>query len=215
MQQNLNTLYLSLYISTKKTLLFVSSRSHLNYFSLSKKMSSTNRKKLVLNTMSVNLGCNCRKLKLSSIFNPKPKSSSKTPKYQKHHNLSYSSSTNSSTTTWDKIGNSHEYKTYYQTNSTFSPYTTTPSSTSSGWVGPKSVAVEKESDDPYLDFRQSMMQMIVENEIYSKGELKELLNCFLQLNSPSLHGVIIRVFTEIWNGFLFSGKLNYSSHGFY
>ncbi|XP_074311838.1 transcription repressor OFP6-like [Silene latifolia] len=168
---------------------------------------SSSKKKLFLNTVSVNLGCNCRRPKLSSVFTPKPKSS-KPPKYQKHHNLSYSSSTNSSattTTTWDKIGNSSSY----------SPLSHPSSVDGFGRVGPRSVAVEKESNDPYVDFRQSMLQMIVENEIYSKGELKELLNCFLQLNPPSLHGVIIRVFTEIWNGFFFSGKCNYSSPGFY
>lgn len=66
------------------------------------------------------------------------------------------------------------------------------------------MAVEKDSDDPYLDFRQSMLQMILENEIYSKDDLKELLNCFLQLNSPYYHGIIVRAFTEIWNG-VFSG----------
>lgn len=62
------------------------------------------------------------------------------------------------------------------------------------------MAVEKDSDDPYLDFRRSMLQMILENEIYSKDGLRELLNCFLQLNSPQHHGVIVRAFTDIWNG---------------
>ncbi|KAF3442718.1 hypothetical protein FNV43_RR16635 [Rhamnella rubrinervis] len=64
----------------------------------------------------------------------------------------------------------------------------------------ESVAVEKDSDDPYLDFRHSMLQMILENEIYSKDDLRQLLNCFLQLNSPCHHGIIVRAFTEIWNG---------------
>ena len=69
-----------------------------------------------------------------------------------------------------------------------------------GRVGGEGLAVEKDSDDPYLDFRHSMLQMILENEIYSKEDLRELLNCFLQLNSPYHHGVIVRAFTEIWNG---------------
>ena len=47
-----------------------------------------------------------------------------------------------------------------------------------------SVAVEKDSDDPYLDFRHSMLQMILEKQIYSKDDLRQLLDCFLQLNSP-------------------------------
>nr|GMD87124.1 transcription repressor OFP6-like [Ipomoea batatas] len=64
-----------------------------------------------------------------------------------------------------------------------------------GRIGGESVAVEKDSDDPYLDFRHSMLQMILEKNIYSKDDLKELLNCFLQLNSPYYHGVIVRAFT--------------------
>ncbi|GAB2300744.1 hypothetical protein Dimus_034781 [Dionaea muscipula] len=170
--------------------------------------------KQLLKTVSVRLGCSCRRPKLSSVFSPKPKS--KLPKYHQRHqhhqhqhpvSYYYSSSTSSSAQT---------------TSSFFSPFIDYPSSSSSDVVqqglqdpyyvdggfgrevGNKTVAVEKESEDPYLDFRQSMLQMIVENGIYSKDELKELLNCFLQLNSASLHGVIIRVFTEIWNGFFFS-----------
>ncbi|XP_043693223.1 transcription repressor OFP8-like [Telopea speciosissima] len=64
----------------------------------------------------------------------------------------------------------------------------------------ESVAVVKDSDDPYLDFRQSMLQMILEKEIYSKEDLRDLLDCFLQLNSPYHHEIIVRAFSEIWNG---------------
>ncbi|XP_021760964.1 transcription repressor OFP6-like [Chenopodium quinoa] len=191
---------------------------------------SSNKRKVLLNTVSVNLGCYCRKPKLSSIFSPKPKS--KTPKYQKYQNYSYSSSTSSTNTTWDKttrnFSSSSPYECYYPTinSTTFSPYvdTTTSSSSSSqpsssvdgfGRVGTKSMAVEKDSTDPYLDFRQSMLQMIMENQIYTKNDLKELLNCFLQLNSPSLHGTIIRVFTEIWNSFFFNGRPDHSSPRFF
>ncbi|CAO2823997.1 unnamed protein product [Amaranthus hypochondriacus] len=84
-----------------------------------------------------------------------------------------------------------------------------------GRAGPKSIAIEKDSSDPYVDFRQSMLQMIVENEIYTKNDLKQLLNCFLQLNSPSLHGIIIRVFTEIWNTFFFSKRAEFAPPRFY
>ncbi|GFQ05752.1 transcription repressor ofp6 [Phtheirospermum japonicum] len=63
-----------------------------------------------------------------------------------------------------------------------------------------SLAVVKDSDDPYQDFRQSMLQMIFEKEIYSRNDLQQLLDCFLQLNSPPHHATIIRAFMEIWNG---------------
>ncbi|XP_006292926.2 transcription repressor OFP6 [Capsella rubella] len=71
----------------------------------------------------------------------------------------------------------------------------TPSSTP---LATAAVAVEKDSDDPYLDFRQSMLQMILENQIYTKDELRELLQCFLSINSHNHHGIIVRAFSEIW-----------------
>lgn len=62
-----------------------------------------------------------------------------------------------------------------------------------------SVAMAKESEDPYEDFKRSMLQMVFEKEIHSKRDLRELLNCFLQLNSPAHHDVISRAFAEVWN----------------
>ncbi|KAJ6986135.1 hypothetical protein NC653_023903 [Populus alba x Populus x berolinensis] len=44
-----------------------------------------------------------------------------------------------------------------------------------------------------------MLQMVVEKNIYSRNDLEELLNCFLELNSPCHHSVIVQAFTEIWN----------------
>ncbi|KAM3303181.1 transcription repressor OFP6 [Capsicum chacoense] len=62
-----------------------------------------------------------------------------------------------------------------------------------------SVAIVKDSNDPYEDFRRSMIQMIMEKEIYKYDDLNELLNCFLELNSPSHHDVIVKAFMEIWD----------------
>ncbi|KAL2620773.1 hypothetical protein R1flu_000978 [Riccia fluitans] len=61
-----------------------------------------------------------------------------------------------------------------------------------------SVAVVKASYDPYQDFRDSMVEMILENEIETAGELEELLQCYLSLNSGEYHSVIIQVFSDIW-----------------
>ncbi|KAE8666183.1 Transcription repressor OFP8 [Hibiscus syriacus] len=172
---------------------------------------SSNRKKLVFNTFSVSFGCSsCKKLKLTAFFNPKPKP--KSP-YKTLFFYGYSSSSTSSKKT------THCSSSERETATSFSPSTHTPrywnidnDSTCPtavvrgfGRVGGDSLAVKKDSDDPYLDFRHSMLQMILEKEIYSKDDLKELLNCFLQLNSPNFHGIIVRAFTEIWNG-LFSVK---------
>ncbi|KAF8727930.1 hypothetical protein HU200_018498 [Digitaria exilis] len=63
----------------------------------------------------------------------------------------------------------------------------------------ESVAVVKESADPLADFRRSMLQMIVENEIVGGDELRELLHRFLSLNSPHHHHLILRAFAEIWD----------------
>lgn len=188
---------------------------------------SSNRKKLILNTVSVSLGCSsCKKLKLSSIFNPKPKLKSKPkpkPKsssYKTHSLYNYSSSyekttqcsfseyevgttsvspmsTDTTTRYWDNMDT--DVETDHDSNSSMATVR------GFGRLGGESLAVEKDSDDPYLDFRQSMLQMILEKEIYSKDDLRELLNCFLQLNSPYHHGIIVRAFTEIWNG-VFSVK---------
>ncbi|XP_009612368.1 uncharacterized protein LOC107764081 [Nicotiana tabacum] len=167
---------------------------------------SSHKRRIILSNVTVKLGCSssCTRPKLSSIFHPKPRHK-KAPQSQKHKNYSNYSSSSS----WDT------------TTTTFSPNMETPpanynySSDSTtdcsdikslravqgfGRIGGDSVAVEKDSDDPYLDFRQSMLQMILEKEIYSKDDLKELLHCFLQLNSPYYHGIIVRAFTEIWNG---------------
>lgn len=181
-------------------------------------MSTTTRKKLRVNRVSVDLGCNCRRPKLSFLFNSKSKGSSDSQNNKKKLNQNHHSSTNSiwekedcTPTTTTTLSSNNMY--YYS--SPFSDETTRSSNGSSysktfggfGRTGREGVAIEKDSEDPYLDFRHSMLQMILENEIYSKDDLKQLLNCFLSINSPSNHGIIIRAFTEIWNGvFSFSAS---------
>ncbi|XP_031110233.1 transcription repressor OFP8-like [Ipomoea triloba] len=60
-----------------------------------------------------------------------------------------------------------------------------------------SMAVVKRSRDPCADFRASMLEMIMEKQIFGAKDLEKLLDCFLSLNSHHHHGVIIQVFTEI------------------
>lgn len=66
-----------------------------------------------------------------------------------------------------------------------------------------SFAVVKSSSDPYNDFRTSMVEMIVEKQIFAAKDLEQLLQCFLSLNSHHHHRIILEVFTEIWEA-LFS-----------
>ncbi|KAJ0259708.1 Transcription repressor [Hirschfeldia incana] len=140
--------------------------------------SKSKKKKMVLKAVSVvDIGCgNCKLPTLSSFFNRFSKKPRRYSSNYGHYHSSSSSSAIPSTTHW------------------FSDNTSSSSATPST----AAVAVEKDSDDPYLDFRQSMLQMILENEIYSKDDLRELLNCFLSLNEPYYHGIIIRAFSEIW-----------------
>lgn len=62
----------------------------------------------------------------------------------------------------------------------------------------ESFAVVKRSEDPYEDFKRSMMEMILEKEMFEEKDLEQLLHCFLSLNSREHHGVIVQAFTEIW-----------------
>lgn len=61
-----------------------------------------------------------------------------------------------------------------------------------------SFAVMKASVDPQRDFRDSMMEMIVENDIRASKDLEELLASYLSLNSDEYHDLIIKVFKQIW-----------------
>ncbi|XP_057956651.1 transcription repressor OFP4-like [Malania oleifera] len=61
----------------------------------------------------------------------------------------------------------------------------------------KSFAIVKSSFDPQSDFRDSMVEMIVENNIWASKDLEELLVCYLSLNSDKYHDLIIRAFEQI------------------
>ncbi|XP_019176292.1 PREDICTED: transcription repressor OFP6-like [Ipomoea nil] len=160
-------------------------------------MSSTHKKKIILRNITVKLGCSssCARPKDSTVFQPKPlhrrrHSKSSAGKFRRGDtdpNHCSSSSLDTSTTTFSS--NIRALKAVQ----------------GFGRIDGEGVAVEKDSSDPYLDFRQSMLQMILERNIYSKDDLKVLLNCFLQLNSPYYHGIIVRAFTEIWYG-IFSAR---------
>uniref|UniRef100_A0A0E0L330 Transcription repressor n=1 Tax=Oryza punctata TaxID=4537 RepID=A0A0E0L330_ORYPU len=64
--------------------------------------------------------------------------------------------------------------------------------------GATAVAVEVESAVPYEDFRESMVAMVVEKEMYAWEELNALLHQFLTLNSPRHHAIILHAFADLW-----------------
>ncbi|CAN7081237.1 unnamed protein product [Brassica oleracea var. botrytis] len=66
----------------------------------------------------------------------------------------------------------------------------------------ESFAVVKCSSDPQKDFRDSVIEMIMENGINRPEELKELLVCYLRLNSDEYHDMIINVFQQVHNDLL-------------
>ncbi|KAI9113213.1 hypothetical protein K1719_015738 [Acacia pycnantha] len=62
----------------------------------------------------------------------------------------------------------------------------------------ESFTVVKKSKDPYEDFKKSMLEMIMEMEMFEARDLEQLLQSYLSLNSRHYHGVIARAFMEIW-----------------
>ncbi|KAK6150923.1 hypothetical protein DH2020_015855 [Rehmannia glutinosa] len=64
----------------------------------------------------------------------------------------------------------------------------------------ESFAIVKRSEDPYEDFKNSMMEMILEKHMFDPKDLEQLLQCFLSLNSRRYHGIIVQAFSEIWEG---------------
>ncbi|CAN6328080.1 unnamed protein product [Urochloa humidicola] len=60
------------------------------------------------------------------------------------------------------------------------------------------VAVEVESAAPYEDFRESMVAMVTEEEMYAWEDLNALLHQFLALNSPRHHPLILSAFADLW-----------------
>lgn len=72
----------------------------------------------------------------------------------------------------------------------------------------ESYAVMKKSEDPYDDFKKSMMEMILEKHLSESVDLENLLICFLSLNAKEHHDVIVEAFGEVWEE-LFSSKSKY------
>lgn len=63
-----------------------------------------------------------------------------------------------------------------------------------------SFAVVRCSMNPEKDFKDSMIEMIIEYQIHQQEEFEELLTCYLILNSDEYHDLIIKVFREVWFG---------------
>ncbi|KAF8009491.1 hypothetical protein BT93_J0478 [Corymbia citriodora subsp. variegata] len=164
----------------------------------------SDRKGLLKTIFTPSLGCGCGKPKPSDALEPIPvqrRIDSSSSSFSIHDKLKLvkikscppPSSSSASHTTATTTATFSLPNTDASPNRRPDPEATRPS------IG-NSIAVAKDSDDPYRDFRDSMLQMVVEQGIYSRDGLQELLHCFLKLNSPHNHAVIIRAFTAVWNG---------------
>lgn len=65
-------------------------------------------------------------------------------------------------------------------------------------AGLDSFAMVKRSFNPQQDFRDSMLEMIMEKRMSRPEELEELLACYLTLNADEYHDLIIKVFRQVW-----------------
>ncbi|XP_047977964.1 transcription repressor OFP13-like [Salvia hispanica] len=54
-----------------------------------------------------------------------------------------------------------------------------------------------DSNDPFLDFRSSMAEMVEAHGLKSWGCLEELLTCYLRVNEKANHGYIVGAFVDL------------------
>ncbi|XP_074584091.1 uncharacterized protein LOC141840096 [Curcuma longa] len=185
--------------------------------------SHSQRKIHLRHPVVVDVGCNCRRSRLASLLFSSSSSSSSAsyPSSSKTKMKSTELSTTTTTTTttarsassWDpSFSSSHE-----ETPSPQLPpphpaqqqqqrrnRRRRPKSKEEGRAARESVAVVKETSEPYYEFKESMVQMIVEKEMYGWDDLNDLLHRFLSLNSPRHHHLILRAFADLWRGSVFS-----------
>ncbi|XP_042385828.1 transcription repressor OFP8-like [Zingiber officinale] len=160
----------------------------------------------------VDVGCNCRRSRLASIFSfPSSSSASHSSSSKtklKSTELSTTTATTAGASSWDPS---------FSSPSPPSPPAQQqpqprrnrrrrrrPRSKEEGRAAQESVAVVKETSEPYHEFKESMVQMIVEKEMYGWDDLNDLLHRFLSLNSPRHHHLILRAFADLWTGGVFS-----------
>ncbi|KAK9080300.1 hypothetical protein SSX86_000058 [Deinandra increscens subsp. villosa] len=67
-----------------------------------------------------------------------------------------------------------------------------------GKVMKESMTVVRWSEHPYDDFKKSMLEMVLEKQMFEAKDLEQLLQCFLSLNHRNHHADIVAAFTEIW-----------------
>ncbi|KAL2328427.1 hypothetical protein Fmac_021854 [Flemingia macrophylla] len=178
-----------------------------HHSSLFHRLMSSNKKNLLRTVFTANGTCGCSKTKASEVHEPTPKPKPK-PKAipNPHHILPKPnlSSMASSTTSLDHVDEEDFTSTTISESETLQDHNNNNNNDyeNNNVVLRRSplvdsVAIEKDSSNPYHDFRHSMLQMIFEKEIESEEDLQDLLQCFLHLNAPCHHHIIVKAFNEI------------------
>ncbi|XP_057778669.1 transcription repressor OFP13 [Salvia miltiorrhiza] len=72
--------------------------------------------------------------------------------------------------------------------------------TTSGGPFEESVALALESDDPYMDFKKSMQEMVESHGLEEWDRLEELLGWYLKMNAKHNHGFIVGAFVDLLVG---------------
>ncbi|XP_072998590.1 transcription repressor OFP13-like [Typha latifolia] len=62
------------------------------------------------------------------------------------------------------------------------------------------VAMAVDSDDPYMDFRASMEEMVVAHGVKDWDWLEEMLGWYLRANGKTTHGLIVGAFVDLLVG---------------
>ncbi|KAK7312674.1 hypothetical protein VNO77_36731 [Canavalia gladiata] len=160
---------------------------------------SSNKKSLLRTVFTANGSCGCSKTKASEVHEPTPKAKVSIHQKTTNQNQNQSSMASSTTSLEHNSGIDEEdfTSTTISDSDTFHDHNNINNVVLKRSPLVDSVAIEKDSSNPYHDFRHSMLQMIFEKEIESEEDLQDLLQCFLHLNAPCHHHVIVKAFNEI------------------
>ncbi|CAI9091391.1 OLC1v1026412C1 [Oldenlandia corymbosa var. corymbosa] len=86
------------------------------------------------------------------------------------------------------------------TSSILEEESTTPKSSCEMFPLKESVVLAMESEDPYLDFKRSMQEMVETNGLKDWESLEELLGWYLKMNGKMNHGFIVGAFVDLLLG---------------
>lgn len=81
----------------------------------------------------------------------------------------------------------------------------------SGFPYKESLVCSMESQDPYVDFKKSMVEMVEAHGLKDWEDLEELLCCYLRMNGKSNHGYIVGAFVDLLVALAFANSTSTSS----